>query len=81
MSNHRFAPATVSEHDLNAWIDGELVEPEHSEVAAAVTACAELASRACDLRKLKELLQLAYNPDSVLHDSTAIHRGKTGSHD
>lgn len=81
MSNHRLPPATVSEHDLNAWIDGELVEPERSVVAAAVTACPELASRACALRTLKALLQLAYNPDSILHDNTAMRRDKTGSHD
>lgn len=78
MSNCRLAPATVSEQDLHAWIDGELVEPECSEVAAAVIACPELASRASALRALKELLQMAYNPDSMLHDGTAIRHDKTG---
>jgi anti-sigma factor RsiW len=81
MSHHRLPPATVSEYDLNAWIDGELVEPERSEVAAAVTACPELTSRACALQTLKGLLQLAYDPDSTRYPGTAMRQDKTGSHD
>ena len=71
----------VSEHALNAWIDGELLEPERSEVAAAVTACPELAARVCALQTRKGLLQLAYAPACGARGGTAKRQRKTGSHD
>ncbi len=65
MSDNDTLTGSVSEHDLHAWIDGELVEPERSQVAVAVGASPDLAARASTLQTLRGLLQQAYAPDAI----------------
>ena len=71
---------TASDQDLHAWIDGELVEPERSEFAEAITACPDLAFRVRALRNLKALLQLAYAPGALPQENGTERPSRTKSH-
>lgn len=55
----------VSDERLNAYIDGELDTTERLHLMEALRTDPELASRACQLQKVKDMVQLAY---TVGHD-------------
>lgn len=57
---------SISEEELQAYVDGQLDGPRHDQVAAAVASDTELAQRAEALRRLGETMHAAY--DSVLDE-------------
>ncbi len=57
---------TISEEELQSYVDGQLDGPSHDRVAAALTSDPELARRADELRRLADALHATY--DSVLDE-------------
>lgn len=56
MSDHR----NLSDEHLNAFIDGQLDTDEKSRILSAINADDDLSRRACELRRLRDLVQHAY---------------------
>lgn len=55
------ADRTISDEHLNAFVDGQLDSDEKSRILGAINDDAELNHRACELRRLRELVQHAYD--------------------
>lgn len=55
------ADHNVSDEHLNAFVDGQLDKDEKSRILGAINNDAELSRRACGLRRLRELVQHAYD--------------------
>jgi len=56
---------TVSELELHAYIDGQLLEEERARIAAAVIASQSLAEEVSVLHELKQLIRFVYGPDRL----------------
>jgi len=56
---------TVSELELHAYIDGQLLEEERARIAAAVIASQPLAEEVSVLHELKQLIRFVYGPDRL----------------
>ncbi|MFC0677416.1 hypothetical protein ACFFGH_06055 [Lysobacter korlensis] len=54
--------STIDEHELQAWIDGELAPSDAARVAAAVAADPVLAAQASRERRLRERLRAEFDP-------------------
>jgi anti-sigma factor RsiW len=54
---------TVSELELHAYIDGQLLGEERDRVAAALMASQYLAEQVSALYELKQLVRLVYAPE------------------
>lgn len=54
--------STIEQHELQAWIDGELAPPDAARVEAAIAADPELAARAASARRLRERLRAGFDP-------------------
>ena len=52
---------TISDEHLNAFVDGQLDADEKSRILGAINADEDLGRRACELRRLRELVQHAYD--------------------
>ncbi|HEB99740.1 MAG TPA: hypothetical protein ENJ05_09545 [Thiotrichales bacterium] len=50
----------LSDEQLNAYVDGQLDADEKSRILNAINSDEALGRRACELRRLRELVQLAY---------------------
>jgi intracellular sulfur oxidation DsrE/DsrF family protein len=55
------ADRTISDEHLNAFVDGQLDADEKSRILGALNADDELSRRACEFRRLRELVQHAYD--------------------
>lgn len=55
------ADRNVSDEHLNAFVDGQIDSDEKSRILGAISNDAELSRRACELRRLRELVQHAYD--------------------
>lgn len=55
------ADRNISDEHLNAFVDGQLDSDEKSRILGAINNDAELNQRACELRRLRELVQHAYD--------------------
>lgn len=53
---------TIDEHELQAWIDGELAPSDAARVEAAVAADPVLSARAARERRLRERLRAGFDP-------------------
>ncbi len=60
-----------SQEVLNALVDGELAEEEQAEIHAAMAQNEKLRQKVCELRQLKELVQLSYPQTSEYYASYA----------
>ena len=56
---------TVSELELHAYIDGQLLQEERERIAAAVVASQPLAEEVSVLHELKQLIRFVYGPDRL----------------
>lgn len=54
------ADRNISDEHLNAFVDGQLDADEKSRILSAINADDGLSRRACELRRLRELVQHAY---------------------
>lgn len=55
----------LSDEQLNAFIDGQLSSQERSRILSALSANEALGRRACELRRLRDLVQHAYDQPPV----------------
>lgn len=55
------ADRTISDEHLNAFVDGQLDADEKSRILGAINADEELSRRACEFRRLRELVAHAYD--------------------
>jgi len=55
------ADRNISDEHLNAFVDSQLDADEKSRILAAINADDELSRRTCELRRLRELVQHAYD--------------------
>jgi len=55
------ADRNISDEHLNAFVDGQLDKDEKSRILGAINNDGELSRRACELRRLRELVQHAYD--------------------
>lgn len=68
----------ISDEHLNAFVDGQLDTDEKSRVLSAINADESLSRRACELRRLNDLVQHAYDnlpPAPRRHTSVAMGMG------
>ena len=56
---------TVSELELHAYIDGQLLQEERERIAAAVVASQPLAEEVSVLHELKQLIRFVYTSDRL----------------
>jgi anti-sigma factor RsiW len=56
---------TVSELELHAYIDGQLLQEERERIAAAVVASQPLAEEVSVLHELKQLIRFVYGSDRL----------------
>ncbi|UCE78020.1 MAG: hypothetical protein JSU62_09000 [Gammaproteobacteria bacterium] len=56
---------TVSELELHAYIDGQLLQEERERIAAAVVASQPLAEEVSALHELKQLIRFVYGSDRL----------------
>jgi len=56
---------TVSEFELHAYIDGELLEKERERIAAAVVASQRLAEEVSLMHELKQLIRFVYGAERL----------------
>lgn len=56
---------TVSELELHAYIDGQLLHEERERIAAAVVASQPLAEEVSALHELKQLIRFVYGSDRL----------------
>lgn len=63
----------IAEEQLEAFVDGELEASEKSRVLLALDASAELRAQVAELRRLKDLVRLAYDdvPEPLPRSATA----------
>jgi anti-sigma factor RsiW len=61
----RSVTMTVSELELHAYIDGQLLEEERARIAAAVIASQPLAEEVSVLHELKQLIRFVYGSDRL----------------
>jgi anti-sigma factor RsiW len=54
---------TVSELELHAYVDGQLLPEERERVTAAVVASQTLAEQVGSVYELKQLIRFVYEPD------------------
>lgn len=69
----------ISDEHLNAFIDNQLDADEKSRILASIKSDSELSHRACELKRLRELVQHAYELPSVRPDHTRPSRAMRGS--
>lgn len=55
------ADRNISDEHLSAFVDGQLDKDEKSRILSAISNDGELSRRACELRRLRELVQHAYD--------------------
>lgn len=68
----------ISDEHLNAFVDGQLDTDEKSRVLSAINADESLSRRACELRRLNDLVQHAYDDMPLAprgHASAAMGMG------
>ncbi len=64
-----------SDEHLNAYLDGELADTERMHLLETLRTDRELASRTCQLQKVKEMVQLAYPlPTEPARRAARTHR-------
>lgn len=56
---------TVSEFELHAYIDGQLLQEERERIAAAVVASEALAEQVGVLHELKQLIRFVYGSERI----------------
>ena len=56
---------TVSEFELHAYIDGQLLQEERERIAAAVVASEVLAEQVGVLHELKQLIRFVYGSERI----------------
>lgn len=56
---------TVSELELHAYIDGQLLQEERERIAAAVVASEPLAEQVSMLHELKQLVRFVYGSERL----------------
>ena len=56
---------SVSELELHAYIDGQLLEEEREKIAAAVVASQRLAEQVGVMHELKELIRFVYGSERL----------------
>ena len=61
---------TVSELELHAYIDGQLLQEERERIAAAVVASQPLAEEVSVLHELKQLIRFVYGSDRLPRNNT-----------
>ncbi len=70
------ADRTISDEHLNAFVDNQLDADEKSRILSAINADDELSRRTCELRRLRELVQHAYDaPPPPPHRQGLGNRG------
>jgi len=67
-----------SDERLNAFIDGELDVDEREHLLEALSQDGELSHRACELQKVREMVQLAYDMVPGQERCVIAHAGRGG---
>lgn len=61
----RSVTMTVSEFELHAYIDGQLLQQERERIAAAVVASQPLAEQVSVMHELKQLIRFVYGSELI----------------